>query len=490
MAGFADGFRSGFGLISDVKDRELKRDQIEADQEYKRQQASDLSAYREEDLKIKRAGQESDSLLAGLRANTARMQAENAKLSGEAALLNAQTSNIKAKNATNPESIDYKKGLSEIDENKAQERNYQSQADERLQKVSREKGAINVQEIYNYSIASQTNGLGPDDYERISKLIDENGSQSSFNLGYLTSPQTARSMSAVQTFMGDIASGANAEMTPELRAAFGGALGLNKSAAIGRQIDESFINAPDWMKSKGLRIKSQGLHEVGSVDGNKLSGSLYVLAEDKEGNAYPYFPPLTSKRNFADNQPLELEFGEMAQAMAGTAHMIQQIGPKISRDVRAAKIHTMYGGNKDFDAAVNAKLETVRRGIQSGASPKESMLSQQPAMASASVSEKLSMTKTDKYRREIEHEMLFGPTDDTSEQFKIQEWFESTSSALASAPLPKGIKAANLGELMSRSNASFNYQNASILQGYYNEDGEIEDAAGLVDQLEKLNLLK
>jgi len=43
---------------------------------------------------------------------------------------------------------------------------------------------------------------------------------------------------------------------------------------------------------------------------------------------------------------------------------------------------------------------------------------------------------------------------------------------------------------MSRSNASFNYQNASILQGYYNEDGEIEDAAGLLDQLEKLNLLK
>ena len=130
MAGFADGFRSGFGLISDVKDRELKRDQIEADQEYKRQQASDLRGYREEDLKIKRAGQESDSLLAGLRANTARIQAENAGLSGQAALLNAQTSNIKAKNATNPESIDYKKGLSEIAENKAQESNYQSQADE------------------------------------------------------------------------------------------------------------------------------------------------------------------------------------------------------------------------------------------------------------------------------------------------------------------------------------------------------------------------
>ena len=124
--------------------------------------------------------------------------------------------------------------------------------------------------------------------------------------------------------MGDMASGSNAEMTPELRAAFGGALGLNKSAAIGREIDESFVNAPDWMKGKGLRLKGQGLHEVGTSDGNNLSGTLYVLAEDSEGNSFPYFPPLTATRNFADNQPLNLEFGEASQVLAGTAHMIQQ----------------------------------------------------------------------------------------------------------------------------------------------------------------------
>ena len=166
--------------------------------------------------------------------------------------------------------------------------------------------------------------------------------------------------------------------------------------------------------------------------------------------------------------------------------MIQQIGPKISRDVRAAKIHTMYGGNKDFDAAVTAKMETVRKGIQSGASPTQSALY---GFGGGTVSEKLAFTKTDEYRREIEHEMLFGPSDDTSEQFKISDWFDQTSSALSSAPLPKGIKAANLGDLMSKRNAEFNYQNASILQGYYDEDGNIEDAAGLIDQLKLLNLL-
>ena len=487
MAGFADGFRSGFGMINDVKDREVRRDTLEADKAYKEKTGTDLAAYRAEDLRIKDAAQKSDAGLAGLRASTAQQQAINAGVSGQAALKNAETSFIKANNATNPESIDYKKGLSEISENNAQEENYRSQADERDQKIDMQQGALNVQEIYNYTQASQTNGLGPEDYQRISSLIDKNESQGSFNLGYLTSPQTARSMAAIQTYMGDMASGSNAEMTPELRAAFGGALGLNKSAAIGREIDESFVNAPDWMKGKGLRLKGQGLHEVGTSDGTNLSGTLYVLAEDSEGNAFPYFPPLTATRNFADNQPLNLEFGEASQVLAGTAHMINQVGPKISRDVRAAKIHTMYGGNKDFDAAVTARLETVRKGIQSGASPTQSAL--YGPIGGGTVSEKLAFTKTDGYRRDIEHEMLFGPADDTSEQFKISDWFDQTKSLLASASLPKGIKAANLGDLMSKRNAEFNYQNASILQGYYDEDGNIEDAAGLIDQLKLLNLL-
>ena len=483
MAGFADGFRSGFGLISDVKDRELKRDQVEADEAYKKRQADDLAEYRKEDLRIKDAAQTSAAGLDALRLNTEQTRANTAALA-------AKTANKKALDATNPESIDYMKGMSEIDENEAQTANYESQAAERNQKLSMDKGALNVQEIANYTAQSDIQGLGPEELRRISALIDENSSQSSFNLGYLTSPQTARSMAAIQTYMGDMSSGSNPEMTPELRAAFGGALGLTKSAAIGREIDDSFVNAPDWMKSKGLRISGQGLHEVGTSDGKALSGTLYVLAEDADGNMYPYFPPLTAKRNFANNQPLDLEMGEAVQALAGTAHMIQQIGPKLGRDVRAAKIHTMYGGNKDFDAAVNAKLETIRKGIQSGATPTESIVNGLNGMANATVSEKLSMTKTDEYRRAIEHDILFGPTDDTSEQFKIQEWFESTSSALAGAPVPKGVDAANLGELMNRSNASFNYQNASILQGYYNEDGEIEDSAGLIEQLNLLNLLK
>ena len=484
MAGFADGFRSGFGLISDVKDRELKRDQVEADAAYRKRQADDLAAYREEDLRIKDAAQKSAAGLDALRLSTAQTQAETARIS-------AETAKKKAKDATDPTTPEYKKIMSEIAENKAQEANFESQADERNQKLSRETGAFALQDLAKYAEAGSLNGHGPEELAAIAKLVETTENSKFHGVGYITSPLTRRGLSAVNGFMADIAAGNPAEMTPQLRSAFGAALGLNTSAAVGRQIDESFINAPDWMKGKGLRVKSQGLHEVGTVDGQNLGGTLYVLAEDADGNQYPYFPPLTAQRNFADNKPLDLRVDDALTAMAGTAHMIQELGPQIERDVRAAKIYTDYGGNKDFDAAVNAKLETIRKGIQSGATPTQSVLyGNELGMANATVSEKLSMTKTEEYRRAVEHDMLFGPTDDSSEQFKIQEWFEATSSALASAPVPKGVEAKNLGELMNRSNASFNYQNASILQGYYNEDGEIEDSAGLIEQLNLLNLLK
>lgn len=484
MAGFADGFRSGFGLISDVKDRELKRDQVEAEATYRKREADDLAAYRKEDLRIKDAAQTSAAGLDALRLRTAQTQAETASIS-------AKTAQKKAEDATDPTTPEYKKIMSEVSENEAQEANFKSQADERNQKLSREAGAFALQDLAKYAEAGSLNGHGPEELAAIAKLVETTENSKFHGVGYITSPLTRRGLSAVNGFMADIAAGNPAEMTPQLRSAFGAALGLNTSAAEGRQIDESFINAPDWMKGKGLTVKSQGLHEVGTVDGQNLGGTLYVLAEDADGNQYPYFPPLTAQRNFADNKPLDLRVDDALTAMAGTAHMIQQLGPQIERDVRAAKIYTDYGGNKDFDAAVNAKLETIRKGIQSGATPTQSVVyGMETGMANATVSEKLSMTKTEEYRRAVEHDMLFGPTDDTSEQFKIQEWFEATSSALASAPVPKGVEAKNLGELMNRSNASFNYQNASILQGYYNEDGEIEDSAGLIEQLNLLNLLQ
>ena len=489
---FTDGFRTGFGLVNQVQDRQLKERRLEEDMKYRSETDAATADYRARDLDIKEKTQDSTDKLNTYRAETSRITADNQSVAAGTARINAQTAATKEKNLTNPDSIEYKEGLSEIDKNKAQQENYQSQADERNQEIDRIESAERLQRIYDLSLAAKTNGLGPEQYTEVADLINQNNDQSFFNVGYLINPQTARSMAMVETYYQDVAAGTAGEMSAELRAAFGAALGLNQSAALGRVIDESFTNAPDWMKGKGLTISGQGLHQVGVGNDGKLSGSLYVLAQDDDGNLYPYFPPLTANRNFASNEPLNFDLGDTVKATAGIAHMTQKIGPAIQREVREAMIHTKFGNQKDFESAVTAELDLIRKGIQLGASQKDSILVASminSGVQAATQPEQLSHTKTLEFKRLVEHDMLFGPSDDTSEQFKIQDWFEDTSSALSDAPLPKAIKAKNLGELMSRSKLEFNYQNASVLQGYYDENGNIEDAAGLIDQLKVLNLL-
>ena len=477
---FADGFRSGFGLVSNVQDRELKRDQLEADSLYKTQQADDLRAYREEDLEIKRAAQKSKAGIDALTAGTARINAETASTK-------ANTAQTIADNKTNPESIEYKTGLSEIAENKAQENKYNAEADETRLKLDKINAADRVQQISNLI---QADDKTPEMYGKIASLVEQNAGSSHFNLGYITSPQTKRSMATIQTYFQDMQAGTATSMGKDVRSAVGGALGLNQSAAIGREIDDSFVNAPDWMKGKGLRISGQGLHEVSSPDGKTFNGKLYVLTEDESGKVNPYFPPLTANRNFRDGESLNLDIDPAVQGLAGIAHMVGKIAPEIEKDVRDAMIYQKFGSKKAFEDSVDNELRGIAASLKSGGNPSAEMLILNENLASMTPLKREEFALSKEYRRVIEHEKLFDATDDRSEQFMIEEWFENTSAALSSAPVPKGIDAENLGALMARSNASFNYENVSVLNGYYNEKGEIEDANGLIEQLKKFNLLK
>jgi hypothetical protein len=480
MAGFADGFRSGFGLISDVKDRELKRDQVEAEATYKKQQADDLAAYRNEDLRIKDAAQKSAAGLDALRLSTAQTQAETASIT-------AKTAFNKAEDAKDPTSLAFQKTQAEIDEIEARAAKSSADADASAQKVDMTAGANNVQRIYDLV---QADDKTPETYREIANLIESNKAQTFFNLGYITSPQTQRSLSTIQNFYQDMASGNGGSMSPDVRSAVGAALGLNKSAALGRKIDDSFVNAPDWMKGKNLRISGQGLHEVSSTDGKTLTGRMYVLAKDDDGKVSPYFPPLTANRNFQDGESLRLDIDPVTQSLAGVAHMVNGMAPEIQKEVKDAKIYAEYGSKKDFNAAVDSELRAISVSLSSGGNLPQELVATYPQLAEMTPMKRSEFAESREYRRQIEHEMLFGATDDRTEQFKIEEWFDATSAALASAPVPKGVNAENLGDLMNRNKASFNYENASILNGYYTEEGEIEDADGLVEQLKKLNLLQ
>lgn len=488
--GFAEGFQQGFGLMEGAAQRRAQREKMQLDEDFRREQLDfqkeqqqDLQAYREKDLGIKELTAEQTANLKVLQSEIAKSQAATNETKAETALLEQQQ-------LTDPNSLASQKKQAELAKLKSETEQRNLETKTTANNNSEFDNAVILNKLYEISTRTKNSPLGESELAEYAKGVNALTGGGRFDLGFILNPATEDSMREIQNFVQNLADGSNPEMTPQVVGAFDDMLGIGKSAAVGRVLDESFINAPDWMKDGKHKVVSQGLHEVGSYDGKKFSGTLYVMVQNQEsGEVYPYFPPLTSNRSNASNQPLNLTFNEAMQATAGTAHMIRSVAPELEQHAKQAKIKEMFGDRKGnsgvdkFNAAVDRRLEEVRRGIQSGASP--SSLAFMPNMEGATVSEKLDYAATDENRRKIEHEILYGPQNKKQDNVRVNEWFQETSQALNNAPLPNGFKT-NLGGIIK---GQWTPQNVSILQGYYDSDGNISDEKGLIQALQKLNFL-
>ena len=472
--GFAQGFQQGFGLMEGVKGRRLKEDMFENQKEqqaldeqfrrdeleFREDQEQNTADYRAEDLKYKKASAEASASLAALNAQIAEI---NAKTAGT----KADTANLEARALLDPNSLQSKEKQAEIDKKQAEiDQTNETIAADRANRTEYQNAAI-LNRLYAISTRSNNGPLGESDLAQYQKDVEALTGGGRFDLGFILNPATEDSMRTIGNFVQNLADGSNPEMTPEVVGAFDDMLGIGTSAAVGRVLDDSFVNAPDWMKDGKHKIVSQGLHEIGSYDGTNFSGTMYVMVENQEtGEVYPYFPPLTSNRSNMNNQPLNLTFDEAMQATAGTAHMVRSVTPVLKEHAKQARIKTLFGDNKGnngvdkFNAAVDRRLKEVRDGIQSGASPDS--LAFMPNADLASVNEKLGYAETDHNRKRIEHEILYGPQNKKQNNVRVGEWFQETSAQLNNAPLPNGFKT-NLGGVVK---GNWTPQNVSILQGY------------------------
>lgn len=495
--GFAQGFQQGFGLMEGVKGRRLKEDMFEntkekqaLDEQYRQDtldfqktQEQNTQDYRAQDLEYKKASAEASASLSALNAQTAQLNARTAGLKADIEL-------EKQKQLTDPNSLASKEKQAAIDKSQAEVSKVNEETARATNERTEYENAAILNRIYRLSAKAQSSPLSSTELDQYGQDVELLTGGGRFDLGFILNPATEDSMATIGNFVQNLADGSNPEMTPEVVGAFDDMLGIGKSAAVGRVLDDSFVNAPDWMKDGKHKVVSQGLHEVGSYDGQQFGGTMYVMVENQEtGDVYPYFPPLTSSRSMRDNKPLTLNFDEAMQATAGTSHMIRSIAPVMQEHAKQAKIKTKFGnrtgdnGVEKFNVSVDRRLEQVRKGIQNGASP--TSLPFMEDLSSATVSEKLAYADTDKYRRQIEHEILYGPQNKKQDNVRVSEWFQETSQTLNSMPMPNGFKT-NLGGVVK---GQWTPQNVSILQGYYNDDGTIADEKGLIAALQQLNFI-
>ena len=489
MVGFADGFKTGFGLMEGVKDRELKEDRLEEDIRYRDETAEATAKYRADDLAIKRDRQKSDASLAGQRAATSAVQANTAATNAEASLLNAQTAAGKQADLTNPESIEYKKGLSEIAENEAQTEKYSAEAQTLENQQRRFSAALNVSQLYELTLNSD--GMYDSAaLERIEQMYQENKGSGFFNLGTLSSDVHQRGTQEIGTYLADVQAGLDPVMSDSVARAFTTQLAIDSSAAVGRQIDQTFVNAPEGWKGRGYEVKSQGLFDarMSGSEGN-LNGELFVEIANKNDpdDVQFYFPPLTSSRSFVDSKPLDIKMEDIDKPLAGSAYLIQQVGPEIKPAVKQARIKAKFGDDKGdngvdkFEARVAAILESNRKAIQNGSNT-NSLVGVGAEFTALTRDQQLSEPEMAKMKRRIEEQILFGAREEPT-QTRARKWLSETYSLLESAPTPndKGT----LGSLIKKD--QWSPQLISALAPYYDKDDDgnvvITDPVALTAEL-------
>jgi hypothetical protein len=489
--GFADGFTQGFGLVNSVIDRQTKKEQLEQAQlnnerdftaaEDERKRAAE---YRASDLAIKSQNSLLDrELKQGQLANqTAQTDINKTK---------ANTENLKQKQLTDPNSLASQAKQAEIDSKKATTKRAKFETERGQQDLDIYNAANNLSSIYTEMLASDGNPTS-EQLERWEKIYQSN-KFTQFNIGTVVAKQTEIGNQAIGQYLQDMQAGLNPEMSNDVKKAFTVALGLNNSKALGKEITSEWENAPQWMRNKGgLRVESQGLYNVRADQQGKLTGDLYVWVKNDKGDQYPYFPPLTASRNNKDNKPLDLTLSDALQGVAGTAHMISQVAPVIRPAVRQARIQAKFGDNKGdngqeaFQNRVTNILNTNVRAIQNGENT-YNLFGLTEGMAELPQGTQLDETQVREMKMKIEEQLLFGSKPEP-DQNRVDRWLKETTEALKKLPYQaeaaKGAeKRRTLGELIPED--KWSPRLVSELQGYFDEDGQIEDLEGLTEVLRK-----
>ena len=475
MTGFTDGFRTGYGLVSDVKDRELKKTQLEnaqsnADRNFgaAEEDRKSTADYRAEDLRIKNinAGADAEYKLGQLGIQKTQAEINKTKVGIE---------KTKSDRLNDPNSPESKKLIADIASQEAATASSVASTNKTNQEISVSEGqqkrfqsANNVDFVYKYS--QNSNGL----YDNktlleVEKKYQENKGTGIFNFGTLSADIHQRGTQEIGTFLQDSAAGLNPLMSPSIKRAFTTALNIDSSAAIGRTVDQTFKNAPVALQNGNYKIVGQGIHSA-TVSKGKVGGQLFVEvvnSEDPNDRQF-YFPPLTESRSYIDSDNIQLNVEDVMSGVAGAAHFIQNVGPAIKPLVKQARILTKYGndegdnGVQNFQAEVTKILESNRKAIQNGSNTGSLFGG---VDASLTRDQQLKEPEIADMKNRIEERLLFG-AQEKPRQEEVERWLAETEVDVKAAKFDDSGQ--TLGQIISED--QWNPQLISSLNAHF--DGE------------------
>jgi hypothetical protein len=314
MAGFADGFRSGFGLISDVKDRELQRDRLEEQARQGDLDRKSTSEYREGQLEIGRKRNEIDDKKVGN--DKLRLTNENLRLGNQREQLGLDKTRIdadanfrKAQTDTLTDDLDLKK-------------------QRRGQRKTNSAAAVQVQSFVDLSEQVRTGEVAydTDTQARLAEMA-ESTRGTLMDLNYVTQPNVQFQAGRLKQVLDLVAEG-KADQIDEtaLRDTFNVVFHSNNMAGVGELVTSETHKHAGSFADKGYVVVGKQVSSVG-LEGDSLGLKVDVLIEDPDtGNQFTYEAPMTVGREAsADKAFMSVE--EAVQAASGFYQYAQAMAP-------------------------------------------------------------------------------------------------------------------------------------------------------------------
>jgi len=320
---FADGFRSGFGLISDVQDRALQRDRLD-------EQARQGDLDRESTAAYRKAQTDNADELARIR----RLEAENkrtelginkTKSDSMASYYDAQTSSLS-------------------DELKVKQ-------ERRGQRDTNSAAALQVQSFVDLAEQVRTGEVAydTDTQARLAEMA-ESTRGTLMDLNYVTQPNVQFQAGRLKQVLDLVAEG-KADQIDEtaLRDTFNVVFHSNNMAGVGELVTSETHKHAGSFADKGFVVVGKQVSNVG-LDGNSLGLTVDVLIEHPEtGEQFTYEAPMTVGREASGDKAF-MTVEEAVQAASGFYQYANAMAPYrgVLNEINA-RGYDLTEGRKDGD---------------------------------------------------------------------------------------------------------------------------------------------
>jgi hypothetical protein len=375
MAGFADGFRSGFGLISDVKNRELQRDRLEEQARQGDLDRESTAAYRQ--AQTDNAAEQ--IRLAGERNITAQSEADSQALYRQGQIdIQKELNRIRALEAENKKT---QLGLGQKKDD-AMAGYYDSQSaaikqktdaeNERLSNIEKEQKFAVAAQAFNDHVATGQSATArtPEWNARADELFQ------AANGGLLSplaavDPETKANGVAFMRVMTAMQNGEDADrdsITPIINT-FIRSSNLRK---VGAELTEQNTPNAGHLNGKGWKIIGKEVAPDWQVVNGMLTGTVDVTVQNAAGDITVYNAPLSSGRSGqqvdddgiplrnADGSsvapvPLGISTDDLMKAAAGYFKYAQHMGQFEDEIYQSAtRLHDFQNGAGDLAKKSNA----------------------------------------------------------------------------------------------------------------------------------------